>query len=333
MGTMFSLIFNFSCSKDEITKPTNPSNQSIPSNPKNSITDDFQGLSHEIPYTPILTTKEVNEVIQAKELLRTLIKESLIQLLFNSHFNPNMPMIDTRMACMTCPEADCGCPYQDESLDPDINVFPQLLSLKYYDPEGCDCTLITSPTGLEVHGEIRIKFSDPFDTLGHKLTLYPQDNFIVDGYDIDADSIELENLFGDAGMTLYKISALENVTVTRNGDVTNFNSIGGKSRFTIIDVGLNHGSINNAYGLLDDIFRLRLRQLSITCSNGETVTANSGEDLIYDMDCSSIEDGMVDIFDSTNTRIATYDYGAPAMGSDPGVCDDSILVTIPQVLD
>lgn len=331
MGTLISMILIFSCTKDKVS---NPNFQPNPPNNPNSVAEVFPDLEHEIIFSPVIAEKEIKEIIQAKELLRTLIKESLIQLLFNSHFNPNMPQIDTREACVTCPQGnDCGCPYQDESLDPDISVYPQLLSMKYYDPDGCTCTLLTSPTGLEVTGELRIKFSDPFTTPNHILTLYPQDDFMVDGYDIDADSIELENIFGIIDTTIYNITALENVTVTRNGDVTNFNSIGNKSKFTIVDIGANHGSIANAYGLLDDIFKLRLKKLSITCSNGETVMANSTEDLIYDMDCNTIQDGFVFISDVNNSTVATYDYGVPAMGTDPGVCDDSILIVIPTTGD
>lgn len=332
MGIFISMVFVLSCSKDKLSNPT-----PLPTTPNDNkeIAEVHPGYNTDNTYIPVISQKEVNEIIYAKELLRALIKESLIQLLFNSHFNPDMPLINTRMTCTNsnCLLPDCGCPFQDESLDPDINVFPQLISLKYYDANDCTCTLATSPTGLEVFGEMQIKFSDPFSTTGHKITLYPQDDFIVDGYDIDGDSIELENIFGEVDTTLYNITALENVTVTRNGDVTDFNSIGSKSKLYIVDVGSNHGDIANAYGLLDDIFRLRLRKLSVTCSNGETIMANSSEDLVYDMACSSIEDGMVIVTDDNNNLVATYDYGAPAMGSDPGVCDDSILVTIPTIGD
>ena len=341
-----TLFLATSCQKDldsdnvKITDPptiTNPTNKDFTKNKMDHLSP-FGNVN-----SGLVSEKEVREVIQAKELLRALIKESLIQLLFNHDFNPLMPQINTRMACTTCSEPDCGCPFQDTSLDPNINVFPQLLALKYYNSNAadCTCTLATSPNGLQVTGEMRIRFSDNFTTTGHYITLYPQDDFTVDGYDIDADSIRIQQrtINGANDTIVYRLKNLVNIAVSKNGDTTRVNGSGTKSDLKIVDVNNNHGSIENAYGLLDDTFCMTLRSLVIQCSNGESVIANSSEDLIYDTACDNIQDGMVNLTTippggfGFGDLVATYDYGAPATGSDPGICDDSIKVTIPLPSD
>ncbi len=334
-----------SCKKDQVSDKEKITEPPTVSNPTNK---DFTKHQLENPTTfgdlnyGLVGDKEVGEIVNATELLRALIKESLIQLLFNHDFNPLMPLINTRVACTVCTEPDCGCPYQDTSLDPNIAVYPQLLSLKYYksDASDCTCTLATSPSGLQVMGEMQIRFSDDFNTTGHYITLYPQDDFTVDGYDIDADSIRIQQkiINGTSDTIIYRLRNLANIAVSKDGDTTTVNGTGTKSELKIVDVNLNHGSIDNAYGLLDDIFCMTLKSLQIHCANGESVIANSSEDLVYDMACDNIQDGIVNLTTippgpGLGDLVATYDYGAPATGSDPGVCDDIVTTTYPAPSD
>ena len=311
MGTtVFIVLSIFSCQNDNLSKPV------------------------EDATTPIITKKEVHEIIDATELLRVLIKESFTQLLYNHDFNPLMPQIPTRLTCNTCSHADCGCPFQDTSLDPNLNVYPQILAMKYYEPNQADCTC-TLANGLRVTGEIRLTFSTSFATGGHIITMEPQDDFEVDGYDVDATKIELTNTNMSGTLTTYNITALDNVVITKNGAATTFSSIGSKSKFVIDDIGNNHGNIANAFGLLDDKFKLTMDELKVTCSNGESVVGYTISDLEYNMNCDNIQDGKMELREpivgsgpmaTGGGLLATYDYAAPnALGS--GVCDTIITVT------
>ena len=114
MEMLIFMVLIFSCIKDKIF---NPISQSAPLNNANTIAEVFSDLEHENSIYPIFPEKEINKIIQSKELLLTLIKESLLQLSFNSHFNPVISEINTRVSCITFPQGyDLGCPYQDENL-------------------------------------------------------------------------------------------------------------------------------------------------------------------------------------------------------------------------
>jgi len=356
----FTLFLTPSCQKDQ--SPTDNGITIEPPIIENPVEKDFPKDQINITspeaghvFTDFITEKEVREIIKLKELLRALIKESLVQLLFNHNFNPLMPEINTRMACVTCTQADCGCPFQDpdSSNDPDPGVYPKTISLKYYEPNAADCTCIlaTSPSGLAVTGEMILEFSADFTTGGHSITIKPQDDFTVDGHDIDADEITITQ--SGSNLERYNITTIDNVVVTKDGVETKAISIdGGKSRITITDVNNNHGSIDNAFGLLDDIFTMRITNLVLECGNGEQVIAQSTEDLIYDMTCDNIQDGIVEVYECSTgggdlggglgpggglggpggssssctqgALVATYDYGAPAGPGETAVCDDEI---------
>lgn len=337
------ILFVPSCQKDQVS--TNGTTEKTPTILKPVVKESNQlideTLASSFTTKNLISEKEVREVIQLKELLRSLIKESLIQLLLNHDFNPLMPQIDTRVACTTCtssPTNDCGCPFQDPSTNPNPTAYPKTISLKYYnDVADCTCNMI-NPTsvGLPVMGTMNIEFSAPFTTSFHTIKLYPQNDFTVDGYEIRGTEIELTQ-FGN--LDTYRITNIDNISVTKNGDVTLATGISNKSRVTVTDINNNRSDIANAFGLLDDIFTMYIEDLVIVCSNGESVLANSSEDLVYDMACDNIQDGIIVLNETlpgpfpgtylAGDFVAEYDYGAAAPGDPEGECDDVIEVTLP----
>lgn len=348
-GILYSLcfiIFTTSCKNHQTeslpTNNTSPNPTQIePPKPDLFNTNGDIGI-----HTPIIGDKEVQEIIKTTELLRALIKESLTQLLYDHNFNSAMPAFDFREPCNSCPDGgtnDCGCPFHDASQDAIDNgngTYPETVVLKYYDPDGCVCTL---SSGLEVTGEVSITLDLPFSDPDHTISIVPNNaNFTVDGYDLDATEILLDfRRISTDGNKEYRITALNQLAVTKDGETTTVNGApGSRSLLTIIDQGVSHGDgdLTNAFGLLDDQLILDLIALDIHCSNGVTVEANTldNEDLIYDMSCNNIQDGMIELTDRKGTEteddddvVVTYDYGAPATGGDAGVCDDEITITYP----
>lgn len=340
-----------SCKKDKIEQQPEVITQPNPTNHENSITEISNSDPQVLSSIDFIGEREVRNVIDAKEVFRKLIRESFTQLFLNSHFNPNMPPIETRVACVNCTEPDCGCPAQ---MDVAGAGTAHVLTLKYFtDDASCSaCTL--APSGLNVSGELIIDFSADFSTAGHVIKLLPQANFQVDEFDIDGGEIEISET-GSSGLnTTYDIVAVRNISVTNTltNETTVADGIGNKSKIIINDVNNNHGMPANAFGLLDDKFKLVIENLMITCSNTEQVFANSVEDdatgefdtLFYDMDCEMIQDGSIQLnkietifippfgptIDRPGDLVATYDYGASAAGDPDGTCDDIINVTIPS---
>ena len=286
-----------------------------------------------------------------------------MQLIVNHNFNPAFPPIDYRTPC-NCPGAglggatiiDCGCPEQLNS-DP-VGTYPQLVTLSYLSPSCSSCTL--APSGLVISGNIDVSFSAPFDDpAGHTITIVPQPNLMIDGYGVTATEI---TLFGPPGAinpastspsgfdeNFYLFQSINGLTVTDPSGgvttVTNPGFLSGGSFLSIADVGDNHGTITNAFGLLDDIFSINIDEseaLTVTCSNGATVQEFTSVPVTYDMTCPCVQSGTV-VMTETNASgeevpIMTYHYGydgtvdvitgdpVPCPTACPGNCDDKILV-------
>jgi len=131
--------------------------------------------------------------------------------------------------------------------------------------------------------------------------------------------------------SFYFFSALDSIVVrdTLTDEATIFNSLNTSNSFlTIIDTDNNHGVANNGFGLLDDVYKLDLVDLSVTCSNTVTVIENTTESLIYDFACDCIQDGEVvmEIPGLCSCDYPRYDYGYvdPSTGQSSGECDDLI---------
>ena len=358
MGTLVLIALSlFSCKKDKEIQPIK--------NPETTVitpaTDKTITTGPEIIQNNLVGEKEVREVIKVTELLHKLIKESLTQLLYNHDFNLLMPQVDTRENCETgsCNEGrpNCGCPYQSIASSSNASTYPKVVTLQYFDPDNvteCACELPTvnsSGIGLKVEGEMDIRFSGSFLDNDIYITLYPDDNFTVDGYDIDADSIRIQSVGSATGSEVsYALVNIEKVRVTKDGETTEAYYIGtptnpldptalsgpstngNKSTLILTDVNNNHGSPTAlAFGLLDDITELTLVNLSLECANGQRVRANSvaDEPIIYDMACDNIQDGIVNLVQGRrSTLVATYDYGASLPGTPHGTCDDEIEIDI-----
>jgi len=307
--------------------------------------------------------KEAKEVMKIKSVLKDIFRETFMQLIINHDFNPAFPALDYRTPC-SCPGSgpggttitDCGCPAQTASAA--TGTYPQTVTLTYCTTSCNDCTL--APSGKVVSGNVDVTFSAPFtDPGGHTITIVPQSNFMIDGYAVSATDI---TLMGPPGATstnpttgleenFYLFQSINGLSVTDPAGATtqvcNTGFLSGGSYLSIADVGSNHGSINNAFGLLDDIFTISIVEseaICVICSNGETIKQYTEDPIEYDMSCSCIQSGTVVMIDDVpnangeNVPLMTYYYdyngaidittGEPITCpvACPGECDDFILL-------
>ena len=357
----------YSCQKDEVTDPfTN--NPTVSENPTETYDEpEMTIVVGETPNDGTVTglpigVKEAKEVMKVKAILKDIFKETFMQLIINHDFNPAFPALNLREPC-SCPGGpggatitDCGCPAQAASAS--TGSYPQTITLVYCQTDCSDCTL---SNGQTVSGNIDITFTASFsDPNGHTITIVPQSNFMIDGYSVTATDIILMGPPGPAinpastsasgfNENFYMIQSINGLTVTDpSGGVTTVDNPGfltGGSILTIADVGDNHGSINNAFGLLDDMFFITIAEsdaLTVHCSNGETVQEYTSQPIVYDMACSCIQDGTVVMTDENaageQVPIMTYYYGydgtidvttgdpVTCPAACPGACDDAILL-------
>ena len=301
------------------------------------------------PSTAIIGIKEIKEVIKVKSILKDIFRETFIQLIINHDFNPAFPAFDYRTPC-NCPGAgpggitimDCGEPAQNASQP--TGTYPQTLTLTYLKD---DCTpAILQPSGKVVSGDIDITFSAAFsDPSGHSITIVPKDNFEIEGHSVSSAGITISsdpsNNFPGGGpggldFSQYSIDNINMLTVTSPTGATTI--IDGAGPLTsaglgVVDVGSDHGMINNAFGFLNDFFILDIPEsdaLTVHCSNGQSVMQHTSQPLIYDMNCPCVQGGKVIMKDEiTGVTLFTYHYdsdGSGPLGNFPGTCDDKILV-------
>lgn len=211
-----------------------------------------------------------------------------------------------------------SCP--ETSLSSNTN-YPTTMTLDY----GAGCNPIMSPGELIISGVLEIVFSGPMDQPETTVTLRPQDNFVVGGYDIDVSDPDALTFYTGSGFD-YEMTILEgeNVSVTdANGSVTEVGQIA-PGNVLLYD---NNGTDGGPLDILDDTFWFSFDEISMSCGNGSQLTVIGEEELMYSLECECIQDGRVSIYEQREL-VNTSDFGYSEDGEE-GSCDDQILVTTP----
>ena len=364
----------YSCQKDELSE-TNPTTTENPTTvheePEMEITVG-ETPNDGIHGTSVIGMKELKETMKAKLLLKDIFKETFLQLIINHEFNPAFPSIPRNTDCDPsgngiCEGAGpnnqdlmiCGCPGDNttflSSNPTPANPGPAMVELSYRRGDDCSpCSLALDPgSNRTIQGNLLVVFSAPFSDPNHIISIVPQDNFMIDGFSVQASDIQIQydaansNPSAAVPVSVYNFNAINNLVITDpDGNETTLNNTTPftNSTLTVLDEGEAHGSLFNAFGLLDDIFRIDIPEedaISVTCSNGQVVKQYTapGSALTYDMECSCVANGVVHTVgpnpvDETQEVILTsvhygFDGSYDVVTGEPsysGPCDNAILV-------
>ena len=304
----------YSCQKDEITDnlpttTTNPTTPDIPTNNSPVLVSEGHTIENETSSPDIIGLQEIKGSMKAKALVKDIIQETFMQLVLSHEFNPFMPLSERETCGCTGLAEDgldlCGCPFQEDVTPAGAPSESTTIRLSYKNPTTClACTPASTSLpsgGFTIFGEVDITVVGNLGSVGHSITIAPNDNFTVDGHDFDATSIALQSIYPPGPETIaYMFTSLSGVAVTDpDGNTTTLIDGGNFPLLTIEDIGENHGDITVGFGLLDDVYTLILDDAEIQCSNGHhvfesTTSDDMGENpLVFDMTCECIEGGVI----------------------------------------
>jgi len=305
-------IFFIGCQKEkdinndiivEIT-PDDDSPTDDPTDPMDDPSSETSGSTVDAPN--VAYTQCAKNFVLINKMLKKLLIETYVQSALTDMPGFHSGEADTRDMC---PDATLSDPTN----------YPTTLMLDY-GAGGC-----SPATGLTVAGDLEVDFTDEVGAAGTVITIRPQDNFSVSGYDIDVSGPNALVLTADATdpeLFSLAIGSGENITITDpSGATTQATSIGTNS--LVYD---DNGTNDDPTDILDDIFEFEFEDLEIACGDGTNLTMQSEEPLVYDLMCDCIEAGVVESFEGRDL-IQTIDFGYPATGGEDPVCDDEIEVT------
>jgi len=212
-------------------------------------------------------------------------------------------------------EARTDCP--ETSLTDPIG-YPTTMTLDYGE-DGC------SPvTGLELEGVLLVDFTGPVEDAGTEVKLRPQAGFKISGREISvSDECALTLVALDFGIYTLVIASGEEIIMTDvNGATTSVDYVHVDNVLLYDDNGTNSGPLD----VLDDTFTFSFDEMSVDCGDGTTMTVAAEEELVYDLTCQCIQDGVLNTFIG-RSLFQNIDFGYPAEEGAEGECDDEILGT------